>query len=98
MHVDEIVRSFSYHFIPPARSSVNFHLLSFCNCLYAVTDSENTMPRHLSPDIMMALQGVRFIAQHIKNSDKDLEVRTATCQTRHDSFAGNADSFIFLAA
>ncbi|XP_034177832.1 nicotinic acetylcholine receptor beta2 isoform X1 [Osmia lignaria lignaria] len=40
----------------------------------SVTDSENTMPRHLSPDVISALKGVRFIAQHIKNADKDNEV------------------------
>ncbi|XP_015512110.1 nicotinic acetylcholine receptor beta2 [Neodiprion pinetum] len=40
----------------------------------SVTDSENTMPRHLSPDVISALQGVRFIAQHIKDADKDNEV------------------------
>ncbi|OXU25983.1 hypothetical protein TSAR_004107 [Trichomalopsis sarcophagae] len=40
----------------------------------SVTDSENTMPRHLTPDIVTALQGVRFIAQHIKDADKDNEV------------------------
>lgn len=38
------------------------------------TDSENTIPRQLSPDILSALQGVRFIAQHIKDADKDNEV------------------------
>ncbi|CAL7950100.1 unnamed protein product [Xylocopa violacea] len=40
----------------------------------SVTDSENTMPRHLSPDVISALKGVRFIAQHIKNADKDNEI------------------------
>ncbi|XP_043278293.1 acetylcholine receptor subunit beta-like 2 [Venturia canescens] len=40
----------------------------------SVTDSENTMLRHISPDVMSALQGVRFIAQHIKDADKDNEV------------------------
>ncbi|XP_076762606.1 nicotinic acetylcholine receptor beta2 isoform X1 [Xylocopa sonorina] len=39
-----------------------------------VTDSENTMPRNLSPDVISALKGVRFIAQHIKNADKDNEI------------------------
>ncbi|EZA60916.1 Acetylcholine receptor subunit beta-like protein [Ooceraea biroi] len=38
-----------------------------------VTDSENTIPR-LSPDVISALKGVRFIAQHIKDADKDNEV------------------------
>ncbi|KAJ8673122.1 hypothetical protein QAD02_004384 [Eretmocerus hayati] len=40
----------------------------------SVTDSENMMPRHLSPEILTALEGVRFIAQHIKDADKDNEV------------------------
>ncbi|KAL0125475.1 hypothetical protein PUN28_004524 [Cardiocondyla obscurior] len=40
----------------------------------SVTDSENTMPKHLSPDVIAALKGVRFIAQHIKDADKDNEV------------------------
>ncbi|XP_015440086.1 PREDICTED: acetylcholine receptor subunit beta-like 2 [Dufourea novaeangliae] len=40
----------------------------------SVTDSENTMPRHLSPEVISALKGVRFIAQHIKDADKDNEV------------------------
>lgn len=33
------------------------------------------MPRHLSPDVISALKGVRFIAQHIKDADKDNEVQ-----------------------
>jgi nicotinic acetylcholine receptor len=41
-----------------------------------VTDSDNTLPRQLSPDVLSALQGVRFIAQHIKDADKDNEVST----------------------
>ncbi|KAJ9587813.1 hypothetical protein L9F63_018756, partial [Diploptera punctata] len=40
-----------------------------------LTDSENTLPRQLSPDVLSALQGVRFIAQHIKDADKDNECR-----------------------
>ncbi|XP_071560476.1 nicotinic acetylcholine receptor beta2 isoform X1 [Temnothorax nylanderi] len=40
----------------------------------SVTDSENIMPKHLSPDVISALKGVRFIAQHIKDADKDNEV------------------------
>ncbi|XP_071449691.1 acetylcholine receptor subunit beta-like 2 isoform X1 [Hetaerina americana] len=34
----------------------------------------NTFPRTMSPDLLSALQGVRFIAQHIKDADKDNEV------------------------
>lgn len=44
--------------------------------LITVTDSENTIPRHLSADVIAALKGVRFIAQHIKDADKDNEVGT----------------------
>nr|WOX02238.1 nicotinic acetylcholine receptor alpha 8 subunit transcript variant X1 [Megalurothrips usitatus] len=39
-----------------------------------VTDSDNILPRTLSPDVLSALQGVCFIAQHIKDADKDKEV------------------------
>lgn len=41
---------------------------------FPVTDSENTFPKHLSSDVLSALRGVRFIAQHIKDADKDNEV------------------------
>ncbi|KAF7403194.1 hypothetical protein HZH68_005988 [Vespula germanica] len=40
----------------------------------SVTDSENTMSRYLSPDVISALKGISFIAQHIKDADKDNEV------------------------
>ncbi|XP_067005952.1 acetylcholine receptor subunit beta-like 2 isoform X2 [Anabrus simplex] len=40
----------------------------------SVTDSDNTLPRQLSPDVLSALQGVRFIAQHIKDADQDNEM------------------------
>lgn len=40
-----------------------------------MTDSENVFPRQLSPEVLQALRGVRFIAQHIKEADKDNEVR-----------------------
>lgn len=33
------------------------------------------LPRHLSPEVAAALKSVRFIAQHIKDADKDNEVR-----------------------
>lgn len=32
------------------------------------------MPKHLSPEVMLALKGVRFIAQHMKDEDKTKEV------------------------
>lgn len=31
-------------------------------------------PRKLTPEVLQALRGVRFIAQHIKDADKDNEV------------------------
>nr|AAY28925.1 nicotinic acetylcholine receptor alpha4 subunit [Bemisia tabaci] len=37
-------------------------------------DLGNVIPRHLSDDLLAALEGVRFIAQHIKDADKDNEV------------------------
>ncbi|XP_063894929.1 acetylcholine receptor subunit beta-like 2 isoform X2 [Helicoverpa armigera] len=40
----------------------------------SVTESENMLPRHLSPEVAAALKSVRFIAQHIKDADKDNEV------------------------
>lgn len=57
--------------------------------IITVTDSENTMPRHLSPDVISALKGVRFIAQHIKNADKDNEVSEI-------SYILNIHSFLLL--
>ena len=47
------------------------------DCHVTVTDSDNTLPRQMSPDVLSALQGVRFIAQHIKDADKDNEVSTS---------------------
>ncbi|XP_031636447.1 acetylcholine receptor subunit beta-like 2 isoform X2 [Contarinia nasturtii] len=35
--------------------------------------SDNIFPRKLTPDVLQALRGVRFIAQHIKDADKDNE-------------------------
>ncbi|XP_031636448.1 acetylcholine receptor subunit beta-like 2 isoform X3 [Contarinia nasturtii] len=39
----------------------------------ADSDSDNIFPRKLTPDVLQALRGVRFIAQHIKDADKDNE-------------------------
>lgn len=33
------------------------------------------MSRYLSPDVISALKGISFIAQHIKDADKDNEVK-----------------------
>lgn len=38
------------------------------------TDSDNVIPRNLTPEVLQALRAVRFIAQHIKDADKDNEV------------------------
>ena len=37
-------------------------------------ESANFIPSQLSPEVIQALEGVRFIAQHIKDADKDNEV------------------------
>lgn len=42
--------------------------------MLADTESENIFPRKLTPEVLQALRGVRFIAQHIKDADKDNEV------------------------
>ena len=41
----------------------------------SATDSDiHTFPQTLSPEVLQALRSVRFIAQHIKDADKDNEV------------------------
>lgn len=47
-------------------------------CFLADTESENMFPRRLTPEVLQALRGVRFIAQHIKDADKDNEVDSNT--------------------
>lgn len=37
-------------------------------------EADNVLPRNMSPEVQAALRGVRFIAQHIKDADKDNEV------------------------
>lgn len=37
-------------------------------------EPDNILLRHASPDVLSALKGVCFIAQHIKDADKDNEV------------------------
>lgn len=37
-------------------------------------DNDNVIPKQLSPEVLSAIQAVRFIAQHIKDADKDNEV------------------------
>ena len=43
--------------------------------MFLVGDSENILPRNMSAEVLSALQGVRFIAQHIKDADQDNEVK-----------------------
>jgi len=45
-----------------------------------LTDSDNVIPRNLTPEVLQALRAVRFIAQHIKDADKDNEVGTQAPQ------------------
>lgn len=52
------------------------------------------LPRHLSPEVAAALKSVRFIAQHIKDADKDNEVRDFFCLVSGISFA---DCYCFIA-
>ncbi|XP_013099122.1 acetylcholine receptor subunit beta-like 2 isoform X2 [Stomoxys calcitrans] len=40
----------------------------------ASIDSDNVIPRRLTPEVLQALRAVRFIAQHIKDADKDNEI------------------------
>lgn len=39
-----------------------------------MTESSNMTPKILSANVLAALHGVRFIAQHIRDADKDNEV------------------------
>lgn len=40
----------------------------------AAVEPDNIIPKQLSPELSSAIQAVRFIAQHIKDADKDNEV------------------------
>jgi len=42
--------------------------------IFSFFSAENVMPKTMSPDLLKALQGVCYIAQHIKDADKDKEV------------------------
>ncbi|EAT44621.1 AAEL004019-PA [Aedes aegypti] len=37
-------------------------------------ENDNVIPKQLSPEVLSAIQAVRFIAQHIKDADKDNEI------------------------
>lgn len=52
-----------------------------------MTDSDNILPRTMSPDVLSALQGVCFIAQHIKDADKDNEVRLPAASSYNEPLA-----------
>lgn len=52
-----------------ALTCTNVYVYSF------VFSAENVMPKTMSADLLKALQGVCYIAQHIKDADKDKEVR-----------------------
>lgn len=52
-----------------------------------VADSENIFPKTLSPEVLQAMKSVRFIAQHIKDADKDNEVRCMPCRERRYLFS-----------
>lgn len=41
---------------------------------FLIPDSSNITPKAQTLNVLSALQGVRFIAQHIKEADKDNEV------------------------
>lgn len=62
-----------------------FSIYSFANL--TVTGSSNITPRTLSANVLSALQGVRFIAQHIRDADKDNEVNALA---RHKNFASSS--------
>lgn len=48
-------------------------------CFFCVSpDSDNIIPRNLTPEVLQALRAVRFIAKHIKDADNDNEVRNSS--------------------
>ncbi|KAG4065190.1 hypothetical protein HA402_007587 [Bradysia odoriphaga] len=78
-------RSPSTHKMSPLCRKIFLHFMPKLMCMrrthYSLPDyddtmpnSENTFPRNLSPEVLQALRGVRFIAQHIKDADKDNEI------------------------
>lgn len=62
----------------------------------ADTESDNIFPRKLTPEVLQALRGVRFIAQHIKDADKDNEVMHFAHPLIRSFFLGNDTFFCFL--
>ena len=53
-----------------------FYIFSFLsNVYFLLSEGEQIIiPRTLTSEVLAAIQSVRFIAQHIKDSDKDNEV------------------------
>ncbi|KAH8360040.1 hypothetical protein KR093_010255, partial [Drosophila rubida] len=47
---------------------------AYDNGMQHSVDSDNVIPRNLTPEVLQALRAVRFIAQHIKDADKDNEI------------------------
>lgn len=58
-------------FLSPARKS----FIHFCVIFYTYF-IDLGINRQYSPEVLAALQSVQFIAQHIKDEDKDNEVNT----------------------
>lgn len=57
--------------------------------MYVISDDPDTVqiiPSKMSPELHQAIQSVRFIAQHIKDADKDNEVRVFMLMTYTLSF------------
>ncbi|XP_053695457.1 acetylcholine receptor subunit beta-like 2 [Sabethes cyaneus] len=44
------------------------------NLPHGSVEQDNIIPKQLSPELLSAIQAVRFIAQHIKDADKDNEI------------------------
>lgn len=54
---------------------------------FSISESEHTLfPRQLTPEVLQALRSVRFIAQHIKDADKDNEVSLLYYGSSAESF------------
>lgn len=67
-----------YPSLPPYH--ILFHCVTqrgptgWCTATVTTVEAENVIPKQLSPEVLSAIQAVRFIAQHIKDADKDNEV------------------------
>lgn len=64
--------------------------------LYAFSPSEGEqiiIPRTLTSEVLAAIQSVRFIAQHIKDSDRDNEVSGFRNDCRRRMLATHASAY-----